>query len=278
MSKKARRVSMEASPSYPVGGDEKMRIKIRELWEDCEVLEKETEAIRARLQREKQKKLNLIAEVRFLRGRYKYLLENPSHILPSAPLNQPKKSGIPFKSPAPRISSKHSTPQKNLPRNPIQKKPPRHSMQIPSSEAIHKRQVQKGVLKHYVQSHQSLESMQQIPLQRTMRHNPVLSVNHEIQGESILKEQRYTERGVGMMMPPGGIDLNHVSYPKPEDTGEFQVKWEPLRGEKKSKRPMIDEDSVSGDVSLSICRDVGGGSSRTGKRKISWQDQVALRV
>lgn len=32
------------------------------------------------------------------------------------------------------------------------------------------------------------------------------------------------------------------------------------------------------DIKLSVCRNVGDGSNRTGKRKISWQDQVALRV
>lgn len=32
------------------------------------------------------------------------------------------------------------------------------------------------------------------------------------------------------------------------------------------------------DLKLSICRNAGEGSSRAGKRKISWQDPVALRV
>ena len=32
------------------------------------------------------------------------------------------------------------------------------------------------------------------------------------------------------------------------------------------------------ELKLSVCRNVGDGSNRTGKRKISWQDQVALRV
>ena len=33
------------------------------------------------------------------------------------------------------------------------------------------------------------------------------------------------------------------------------------------------------DLKLSMCRNVGDGStSRSGKRKISWQDPVALRV
>lgn len=32
------------------------------------------------------------------------------------------------------------------------------------------------------------------------------------------------------------------------------------------------------DMKLSLCRNAGEGSSRIGKRKISWQDPVALSV
>ncbi len=37
-------------------------------------------------------------------------------------------------------------------------------------------------------------------------------------------------------------------------------------------------DEQHNDMKLSICRNIGSGSNRAGKRKISWQDQVALRV
>lgn len=37
-------------------------------------------------------------------------------------------------------------------------------------------------------------------------------------------------------------------------------------------------DEEQNDLKLSICRSTGEGSSRGGKRKISWQDPVALRV
>ncbi|KAK1293605.1 hypothetical protein QJS10_CPB17g00182 [Acorus calamus] len=178
MMKKGRRVLMEASASFVVGEDEKMRIKIRDLTEEYEVLEKETEAIQVRLHREKHKKLNLLAEVR---------------------------------------------------------------------------QAQKGALKRFPS--QTPESLPAIPLQR----------NNHIENEG------------GRMTPHGVLDLNQISHLRPEETGEFQVVWEPLGGEKNLKQALVDGDSESGDVNLSICRDVGG-SSRMGKRKISWQDQVALRV
>lgn len=37
-------------------------------------------------------------------------------------------------------------------------------------------------------------------------------------------------------------------------------------------------DPVANDLKLLICRDVGNGVNRSGKRKIRWQDQVALKV
>lgn len=37
-------------------------------------------------------------------------------------------------------------------------------------------------------------------------------------------------------------------------------------------------DEQLNDMKLSICRNIGNGPNRAGKRKISWQDQVALRV
>lgn len=36
--------------------------------------------------------------------------------------------------------------------------------------------------------------------------------------------------------------------------------------------------AIANELKLSICRDVGTSGNRVGKRKISWQDQVALRV
>lgn len=40
----------------------------------------------------------------------------------------------------------------------------------------------------------------------------------------------------------------------------------------------MEGDAMANDLKLSICRDVGHGSNQVVKRKITWQDQVALRV
>ncbi|KAG6472886.1 uncharacterized protein LOC122030079 isoform X1 [Zingiber officinale] len=62
------------------------------------------------------------------------------------------------------------------------------------------------------------------------------------------------------------IDLNQVSLPIGEDMDKYQFDAEPSKVE-------------ANDIKLSICRDVGHASSnQVGKRKITWQDQVALTV
>lgn len=45
-----------------------------------------------------------------------------------------------------------------------------------------------------------------------------------------------------------------------------------------SVRGGVANDDQHNDIKLSVCRNIGNGSSQAGKRKISWQDQVALRV
>jgi len=47
--------------------------------------------------------------------------------------------------------------------------------------------------------------------------------------------------------------------------------------EQKRITPSVIEEQHN-DIKLSVCRNVGNGSDRTVKRKISWQDQVVLRV
>lgn len=62
-----------------------------------------------------------------------------------------------------------------------------------------------------------------------------------------------------------------------EEMEEFHVSSEPLKMEK-LKWYSIDGDGGDNDHKLSICGGVENNSKRVGKRKIKWQDQVALRV
>ncbi|XP_077240752.1 uncharacterized protein LOC143881530 [Tasmannia lanceolata] len=195
MLKNMKRVSMSSYPSYPVNEEVKNRLKHQSLMQDFNVLQKETVAKKKQLQREKQKKLNLLAEVRFLRRRFKYLLKNPSQ----------------------KISSQHLVQPQTL-------------------------------------------------------------QNLEIRKESSAKEQNYSDNKTSTRIPSVVFDLNQISVPNAEETGEFQVVWEPLKMEKKLNRCSMERDTFASDLKLSICRDVGNGPNQAGKRKISWQDPVALRV
>ena len=60
---------------------------------------------------------------------------------------------------------------------------------------------------------------------------------------------------------------------------ELQNNYESLRMEE-PKNFLIRgrSDEQLNDMKLSICRNVGNGPNQVGKRKISWQDQVALKV
>ncbi|KAG1326550.1 hypothetical protein COCNU_01G004840 [Cocos nucifera] len=83
MMKKGRRVPLvESSPSsssYMAAGEEaRARFKYQGLLQDYEELVKESEAKKQKLQCTMQKKLRLLSEVKFLRRKYRSLLENPS--------------------------------------------------------------------------------------------------------------------------------------------------------------------------------------------------------
>lgn len=73
------------------------------------------------------------------------------------------------------------------------------------------------------------------------------------------------------------LDLNQVSLPDGE--ADSQIGWGTLTMPMESSSQCLPEGEIPGtDVKISACRDARGGSSRAGKRKVSWQDQVALKV
>ncbi|XP_008790172.1 uncharacterized protein LOC103707453 [Phoenix dactylifera] len=209
MMRKGRRVPLvESSPSsssYMAAGEEaRARFKYLGLLQEYEELVKETEAKKKKLQRTKQKKLRLLAEVKFLRRKYGSLLKNPSQ----ATLYRLKKQ----------------------------------SRKMPSTSVC-----------IYEQP------------------NPIVG------SEIPAKDRNHRVVEAAAPSTSTAIDLNQISLPNGEEMEEFQVGWEPLKLEK-SKRSSTDGEGGANDLKLSICRDVGNNSNRVGKRKISWQDQVALRV
>ncbi|KAG9455890.1 hypothetical protein H6P81_000398 [Aristolochia fimbriata] len=188
MMKKMKRVTMESSPSYAVDEEAKSRFKMQGLMQDFGELYKETHDLKKKLEKAKQKKMTLLAEVRFLRRRYKHLMRTSSQINPAENLIQQQK------------------------------------VEMPREQ------------------------------------------------QTFVRERKHKEKESAKRNPPTLLDLNEVSVPR-EENGEFQVVWEPLRMDKKLKRCSVEGETLANDLNLSICRDVGNGSSRNGKRKITWQDQ-----
>ncbi|KAF5725881.1 hypothetical protein HS088_TW23G00612 [Tripterygium wilfordii] len=71
------------------------------------------------------------------------------------------------------------------------------------------------------------------------------------------------------------FDLNQILI----DEEELKGNRESLRTEEPKKSSIrAGSDEQYNDVMLSACRNIGNVPSKSGKRKISWQDQLALRV
>ncbi|XP_042389016.1 uncharacterized protein LOC121980841 [Zingiber officinale] len=76
------------------------------------------------------------------------------------------------------------------------------------------------------------------------------------------------------------IDLNQVLSPIGEDTDEYPLSFdsEPAKADK-PRKSLAESNTAANDLNLSICRDVvHEPSHKVTNRKITWQDQLALRV
>ncbi|CAD5184282.1 unnamed protein product [Musa acuminata subsp. malaccensis] len=204
MAKKVRKVPMQPSPSnayHQVREDARARLRYQYLLQDYDDLLKETEEKKKNLQKAKQKKLRLLAEVKFLLGRYQSLLENPSQTT----FHRLKKQLHKTSSPIAGIV-----------------KPAR--LHVPNEVSF------KG------KNHSAVEAAK--PSTSTM------------------------------------LDLNQISLPSGEDV-DFQSHMESLKPEMSERHSM---DGGPNNRKFAVCRDEGSSSNRASKRKITWQDQVALKV
>ncbi|XP_048445666.1 uncharacterized protein LOC103949057 [Pyrus x bretschneideri] len=212
--------------------DQRNRFKHQSLMQDYEELQKDADATKKKLQIMKQKKSMLVAEVRFLRRRYKYLIGNPS-------MN------------------------------------PRPKQDVVQTHNLESQRVTylKG------KSSSKKESASRYPL-------PALDLNKKE------KVKHGMEDIVQKPPPKFGLNLNAralggkeatLRTPTPnltrEDEEEFQANYEPMRIKEPNKSlRRVGNDEQHNDMKLLACRTIGNGSNRSGKRKITWQDQVALRV
>nr|GMD25918.1 Serine/threonine-protein kinase irlE [Ipomoea batatas] len=301
MSKKMKRASME-SPSFGGYEDAKARMKHQALFQEFQELQRETNGIKDKLEDAKKRKMILLAEVRFLRRRHKYLLQAKSmesqqeHKLAQHPnVEIYPKTGAK----GTRPNKKDAAPRK-LPPLPGPKQKGRMLKETapqdvfpPPTGAKHKRQ----------KTHNGKEAV--------MRLSSVSDANHH--------SRVYSGKDAGFEKPKQAIDLNQnerlfggnsavmmgcmtplfdlnesshcgkeVSPPSRAPAFDLNVisteeeqRWniDPTLPEEleKSMTRGINEDQHN-DLRISLCRNAGEGSSRARKPKISWQDPVALRV
>ncbi|XP_004507749.1 uncharacterized protein [Cicer arietinum] len=241
-------VSMKPPPDVYM--DQRTRLRHQSLLQDYEDLHKETEAMRMKLQAVKEKKMMLSAEVRFLRRRYKYLLKHPQ---PEHDVLKPQK---------PKISKgrNYSRKESTLRPNTASKLNPKERIFTGVEDTLQK-------TSHVFDLNQNSRSLSKKDASFHSSSAPALDLNHK---DRIHSGKEATKKSVTPF-----FDLNQISREEEELEGNNQSMW--IEEQKKSTQRVVNEEQHN-DIKLSVCRNIGEGSSRAGKRKISWQDQVALRV
>lgn len=236
-------MSRKGAAGGDLAADEDLRrlvAKHASLQLDYNELLRETRAFKKRVQRAKLKKDKLLAEVRFLRRRHRLLTKKSSESLPQKqPLQDSKAMG-----------------------------PPKHTQ-----------------YDHAVNTKQSLPAQQ-------------MAAKYEYANRGTSSEQQMSAKNRGGSseepVAPHTLRNKHFtmfnSFPpenKPPAAREFQVVWEPLREETPSyvatpiRKPIFENVGLASDLNLSIFKDIPNGfvlSNKTGKRSISWQDQMVLKV
>ncbi|PSS08349.1 Serine/threonine-protein kinase irlE [Actinidia chinensis var. chinensis] len=300
MSKKMKGVVLDSS-SYGSYEDAKARFKHQALLQDYQELHKEAEATRNKLETMKQRKLTLLAEVRFLRRRHKYLLQNKAEKPePGRQLVQQKNSETQLKT---STKEKSFVRKEAKLRNVAPIADTKKKERILSSACRNPSPILDLIQMNRVHSRKEAASLRNTVLvfdlnqmertyggkQATFRNQtPILDLNQ--------KERLYSGKETTPRIPVPVFDLNRVesTYIGRDDRNrapifdlnqisgeemELQNNYEPLRMEEpKSFLIRGGSDEQLNEVKLSICRNVGNGPNRAGKRKISWQDQVALKV
>ncbi|XP_015892389.1 uncharacterized protein LOC107426660 [Ziziphus jujuba] len=247
-------VAMEPSLVFE---DTRNRFKLQSLMQDYEELEKETEVMKQKMTLMNQKKLTLLAEVRFLKRRYKYLIDNQS-MKP----RQPNKDITQLQNY--EIRSVNTTKAKNY----IKKGAPRYPVPVLElnqrernrMEATLEKSVPILDLHHKMRTFGGMETALQ-------SSKPVFDLNQQ--------ERFHSGKEVTKRKNIPAFDLNQIS----REEEELQANCEPL-GREDSMKSLLrgGNDEQHNDMKLLLCRNIGNGPSRAGKRKITWQDQVALRV
>ncbi|GMI89294.1 INO80-BINDING PROTEIN 2B [Hibiscus trionum] len=251
--------AMEYSP-YGVYEDQRARFRHQSLMQDFEDLHKETEAMRKRLQMMKERKLTLLAEVRFLKRRHKFLMQNRSlNTVPGRNFVQPQNAVVRSKS---NVKEKKSTGKE-------------HSLRRLATGFDLNRKGKTYNEKETTYIHHS----QMFDLNQR-KHKKISGKEVVLPSSSLIldlnqKERLYSGKEATTRTMTPVFDLNQIS----REEEELQAMDNSMRIEEFKKSSIrIASDEQHHDIKISACRNTGNGPSRVRKRKISWQDQVALRV
>ncbi|CAN0838342.1 hypothetical protein LINGRAHAP2_LOCUS2106 [Linum grandiflorum] len=237
--------------------DPRIRFKRQSLMQDYDELFKETEAKRQRIEVMRKKKATLMAEVKFLRRKFNHLTENqiPQNPKPDQSLSQSQMKSKKVRNKGTMNSISHDLSQPALRFDSNRKGRVMHSgKELIKRDSVDLKKKQK--MSHKGRREAALRNSGMIP-------------------DLNVKERKDAQ--VGNNAP--FFDLNQISMEEEElqSNAEMMITM-------KEEPKMINslgggiEEHVHKDVKLLVCRNLGNGSSRGGKRKISWQDPVALRV
>ncbi|XP_054805666.1 uncharacterized protein LOC129308530 [Prosopis cineraria] len=252
--------AVRLEPPYASYEDQRARLRHQSLLQDYEELLMETHDTRRKLEIMKQKKLLLLAEVGFLRRRYQYLVQNP---LPKAQPKQDISKLQKVKTHAPTGLKGRSHSKKDLALRPPVPPYSNPKERIPNGVEV---TLQKLAPVFDLNQNARTSSGKAVPFHGSAS-NPMLDLN---QKDRIHSGKEATKKSIIPF-----FDLNQIS----REEEEMQGSVEPMKIEEPKKNTLrMLSDEQHNDIKLSVCRNVGDGSNRAGKRKITWQDQVALRV
>ncbi|KAL1563523.1 hypothetical protein AAHA92_05981 [Salvia divinorum] len=301
MSNKIKGVILDPTTPYAVATSEDGRAKLkhRTLIQDYHDLQKEVDIMSSRLEVGKQKKMVLAAEVRFLRKRFSYLVNTKTKNS-----SQKEKLGqLPILHKRTKQTEKRGRKEATLRILPLISEVKLKKKQYVTKEVAllgtsslgkhHMKMLDGG--KETIQlistkipdlSHKiRIDSRKDDLMQST---TPFFDLNKKGRmyeddtapsnaSTAFDLNQDDSSTGKKTSLPSRALifDLNEIS------TGDedFQTVADAVKYEETRRSLMRHpNDEVQNDLMMSICRNAGEGPSRVGKRKISWQDPVALRV
>ncbi|XVF35575.1 hypothetical protein REPUB_Repub18cG0157700 [Reevesia pubescens] len=251
---------MEYSP-YAMYENQRTKFKHQSLMQDFEDLHKETQAMRKKLQMMKEQKLTLLAEVRFLKRRHKFLMQNQSSNTPAErnfvqhqnmvirrKSNMKEKKSIGKEHTLRRLATGFDLNQKGKTYSEKET-----TFTHPSLTFDLKQKQQK-----------KFSGKEEFTLRSSL---PILDLNQ--------RERLYSGKEASARSMTPIFDLNQIS----REEEELQANDNSVRIEEFKKSSIrIGSDEQHNDIKMSACRNTGNGPNRVGKRRISWQDQLALRV